>query len=90
MSSCCLSGHVQQGTPKGHVETIAGLQTYVAEPKDGSKWKTVIFLVDSESSCLIHYHIAEQLTYFSLRLGIQQHTSAGRRVRCSRFHRLHS
>ncbi|KAI5240458.1 dienelactone hydrolase family protein-like protein [Aureobasidium subglaciale] len=46
MSSCCLTGKVQEGTPKGHVETIAGLQTYVAEPKDGSKWKTVIFLVD--------------------------------------------
>lgn len=48
MSSCCLTGKVQEGTPKGHIETIAGLQTYVAEPKDGSKWKTVIFLVDSK------------------------------------------
>lgn len=46
MSSCCLTGKVQEGTPKGHVQTIAGLQTYVAEPKDGSKTKTVIFLVD--------------------------------------------
>jgi hypothetical protein len=49
MSSCCLTGKVQEGTPKGHVETIAGLQTYVAEPKEGDKTKTVIFLVDSKS-----------------------------------------
>lgn len=50
MSSCCLTGKVQEGTPKGHVETIAGLQTYVAEPKEANKSKTVIFLVDSRSS----------------------------------------
>ena len=49
MSSCCLTGKVQEGTPKGHVETIAGLQTYVAEPKEADKSKTVIFLVDSKS-----------------------------------------
>lgn len=48
MSSCCLTGKVQEGTPKGHVETIAGLQTYVAEPKEADKSKTVIFLVDSK------------------------------------------
>jgi len=46
VSSCCLSGKIQEGKPKGRVEEIAGLQTYVAEPKDGSKAKTVIFLVD--------------------------------------------
>ena len=49
MSSCCLTGKVQEGTPKGHVETIAGLQTYVAEPKEADKSKTIIFLVDSKS-----------------------------------------
>lgn len=49
MSSCCLTGKVQEGTPKGHVETIAGLQTYVAEPKNADKSKTIIFLVDSKS-----------------------------------------
>jgi len=47
MSSCCLSGKVQEGTPKGRVEEIAGLNTYVAEPQDGKKTKTVVFLVDS-------------------------------------------
>lgn len=54
MSSCCLTGKVQEGTPKGHVETIAGLQTYVAEPKEADKSKTVIFLVDSKSSSPDH------------------------------------
>lgn len=49
MSSCCLSGKIQEGKPKGRVEEIGGLQTYVAEPEDGSKKKTVIFLVDSTS-----------------------------------------
>lgn len=47
VSSCCLSGKVQEGKPTGRVEEIAGLQTYVAEPENGSKAKTVIFLVDS-------------------------------------------
>ena len=47
MSSCCLSGKVHDGTPVGHVETIGGLQTYVSEPKDGSKAKSVIFITDS-------------------------------------------
>lgn len=45
VSSCCLSGKIAQGNPTGRTETIAGLQTYVAEPKDGSK-KAVVFLVD--------------------------------------------
>ncbi len=48
MSSCCLSGKVNEGTPVGHVETISGLDTYVSEPKDKSKAKTVIFLTDSQ------------------------------------------
>jgi len=47
MSSCCLSGKVHEGTPVGHVETIGGLQTYVSEPKNKAKTKTIIFLVDS-------------------------------------------
>jgi len=41
-----MSGVIQNGTPSGKVETIDGLQTYVAAPKDGSKAKTVIFIVD--------------------------------------------
>ncbi|KAK4561029.1 hypothetical protein LTR86_004984 [Recurvomyces mirabilis] len=46
MSSCCLSGRVHEGKPKGREQEIAGLQTYVAEPESGDKSKTVIFLVD--------------------------------------------
>ncbi|MCJ1231284.1 hypothetical protein MMC12_007961 [Toensbergia leucococca] len=50
MSSCCLSGKVHEGNPVGRVETIGGLNTYVSEPKDDSKAKTIVFLVDSNSS----------------------------------------
>jgi len=46
MSECCLSGKVHDGTPTGKVETIDNLQTYVAAPEDGSKTKTIVFLVD--------------------------------------------
>jgi len=46
MSDCCLSGKVHEGTPTGKIEQIGGLQTYVAAPKDGSKAKTIVFLVD--------------------------------------------
>jgi len=47
MGACCMSGVLQQGTPTGTVKDIAGLQTYVAEPANGDKTKTVIFLVES-------------------------------------------
>ncbi|KAG4029855.1 hypothetical protein MFRU_014g01500 [Monilinia fructicola] len=46
MSSCCLSGKVHEGTPTGKVEIIDNLSTYIAEPQDGSRAKTIIFLVD--------------------------------------------
>jgi len=46
MSSCCLSGKVHEGTPTGKVETIDSLPTYVSAPQDGSKAKSIIFLVD--------------------------------------------
>ncbi|KAG9237600.1 dienelactone hydrolase family protein-like protein [Amylocarpus encephaloides] len=46
MSNCCLSGSVHDGTPTGKVETIDNLQTYIAAPKDGSKAKSIVFLVD--------------------------------------------
>jgi len=46
MSDCCLSGKVHEGTPSGRVDTIGGLQTYIAEPEGGSTAKTVVFLVD--------------------------------------------
>lgn len=46
MSSCCLSGKVHQGTEAGREDTIGGLPTYISEPDNKSKAKTVIFLVD--------------------------------------------
>jgi hypothetical protein len=46
-SECCLSGKVHEGTPTGKIETIDNLPTYVAAPNDGSKAKSVVFLVDS-------------------------------------------
>jgi len=46
MGKCCLSGKLQSGTPKGRVETIGGLQSYVAEPPSKSSAKTVIFITD--------------------------------------------
>lgn len=47
MSACCLSGKIQEGTPSGREQTVSGLQTYVAEPKDNSRTKTIIILSDS-------------------------------------------
>ncbi|KAF2454875.1 esterase/lipase [Lineolata rhizophorae] len=46
MSSCCLSGKVKEGKPKGHVSQIGGLEAYISEPETGSTEKTVIFLTD--------------------------------------------
>jgi len=46
MSSCCLSGKVQNSKPEGQVEEIGGLKCYVAAPENGSKEKSIIFLVD--------------------------------------------
>lgn len=41
-----LSGKLHEGAPTGNIETIDNLQTYVAAPKDGSKAKSIVFLVD--------------------------------------------
>ncbi|TID14090.1 Protein AIM2 [Venturia nashicola] len=32
--ACCLAGNIHKGTPKGKHTTIAGLQTYMATPKN--------------------------------------------------------
>lgn len=47
MSSCCLSGKVHKGKPAGRTDEIGGISTYIAEPKNGSKEKTIIFICDS-------------------------------------------
>jgi len=46
MSTCCLSGKIQDGKPKGREEEMNGLSVYVAEPENGDKTRTVVFLVD--------------------------------------------
>lgn len=46
MSSCCLSGSIHDGTPKGRVEKVGDLNTYIAEPESKSKSQVIIFLVD--------------------------------------------
>ncbi|KAF2141872.1 uncharacterized protein K452DRAFT_318804 [Aplosporella prunicola CBS 121167] len=46
VSSCCLSGKIQSGQPRGYVKDIAGLTTYISEPENGKTTKTIIFLVD--------------------------------------------
>ncbi|KAI4187852.1 MAG: hypothetical protein LQ348_004014 [Seirophora lacunosa] len=47
MGACCLSGVLQEGQrPTGRVDNIGGLDTYIAEPKDGSKAKTVVIISD--------------------------------------------
>lgn len=56
-SECCLSGKVHEGTPTGKIETIDNLQTYVAAPENGSKAKTIVFIVDSVFS--LHPSLAE-------------------------------
>jgi dienelactone hydrolase len=45
-SSCCISGHLHTGTPKGTEETVHGLPTYVSPGKQADKSKTVVFLAD--------------------------------------------
>lgn len=46
MSSCCLSGTLQTGTPKGHEEEINGLQVYVSPPPDQSTRRSIVFISD--------------------------------------------
>lgn len=42
VKSCCVSGHIHEGTPKGKFETLHGLNTYVT----GSGAATIVFLPD--------------------------------------------
>lgn len=47
MGDCCLSGSLHNhATPKGRDEQIGGHGCYVAEPSNGSKKRTLIFLTD--------------------------------------------
>jgi hypothetical protein len=46
LQSCCISGHIHDGEPKGAVSKIAGMECYVAEPEGGKKDKTILFIPD--------------------------------------------
>jgi len=46
MGACCLSGTVHTGTPQGREEVFGGINTYVSEPADGSKSKSVVIISD--------------------------------------------
>ena len=46
MSSCCVSGHLHEGTPEGIETEVAGLKCYVAAPSSGSKDQTILYVAD--------------------------------------------
>jgi len=46
LSSCCVTGHLHEGTPTGTVEKITDLDVYVSKPEGGSKAKTILFITD--------------------------------------------
>ncbi len=41
----CFAGHVHDGTPKGTVEKLHGLDTYVSKPPEGKTAKGIIIIV---------------------------------------------
>jgi hypothetical protein len=42
LRSCCITGHISQGTPTGEYIKIEGVDAYVAKPKEPSKAAIVI------------------------------------------------
>lgn len=44
-SSCCISGHVHEGEPKGQIIDLHGRKTYIAEPPNGTAAKGIIIIV---------------------------------------------
>ena len=50
MGECCVSGklHSKQHNLAGHDQTIDGVPTYVSEPANKSKAKTMVVLTDSK------------------------------------------
>ena len=63
-----MSGAVHAGTPTGKIETIDSLPTYVAAPKDGSKAKSIVFIVDSmfRISGVLHCTLIDQIVSFRM------------------------
>eukprot|EP00271_Cylindrocystis_brebissonii_P012975 TRINITY_DN32505_c0_g1_i1.p1 TRINITY_DN32505_c0_g1~~TRINITY_DN32505_c0_g1_i1.p1 ORF type:complete len:279 (-),score=53.68 TRINITY_DN32505_c0_g1_i1:1027-1863(-) len=48
LSTCCISGYVASGEPRGEMQTIGGVQCYVSKPKDGASYngRAVIYATD--------------------------------------------
>jgi len=46
MDTCCTTGHIHDGSPRGHFEHVHGVSTYVSRPANGSKSRTAIILTD--------------------------------------------
>ena len=41
----CFRGHVHEGTPKGHVAQIHGLETYISRPAEGTEVKGIVVII---------------------------------------------
>lgn len=41
----CFSGSVHEGTPRGRIIKLHGLDTYVTEPGDGREVKNIIIII---------------------------------------------
>ena len=42
-AQCCLTGSLHVGEPRGSIETIEGVDTYISKPKNGSGYGNIIF-----------------------------------------------
>lgn len=43
----CATGTLHEGTPKGRVETVHGLPTYIAEPPSGTPKAIIVIIPDA-------------------------------------------
>ena len=41
----CASGHLHEGTPTGHVETVHGFQAYVTNPPGDAPSKGIVVII---------------------------------------------
>ena len=44
-SVACCSGTVHEGDPRGRVETLHGLPTYITEPPNGVEFKCIVVMI---------------------------------------------
>lgn len=65
-STCCWTGFKHSGTPEGRVESLGGLDTYIAEPRlttSGSHKKVLLFFSDIFGSLHINNKLLQD--YFA-------------------------